>query len=241
MEAMTKPAVPRSLILRAVLLPLLVAIFFVVGHALGLGSGLGELRLWIAAHDRLGALVFMGLFALLGMSALPGLPLTLAAGALFGTLKGLVVASAGTTLGAALAFLLARGLARDFVHRRLAHRRGFQAVERWTASRGALSVALARLFPVFPYSLLNFAFGLSSVGFWTYLFWTWLAMLPGHLFYVAGSDALAQLLAGGPLPLRLVAIALGVLAALALLVPWARRRLREGPNGGDQDNESGMG
>ena len=90
-------------------------------------------------------------------------------------------------------------------------------------------MALARLVPIFPYSLLNYAFGLTRVGFWTYLFWTWLAMLPGHLFYVAGSDALARLAAGGPVPPALVFIVLGVVALLALLIPWARRRLREGP------------
>lgn len=231
MDAASKPAIPRSVWLRALALPLVVGACFWLGHALGLGNDLGELRTWIAGHSRAGALVFLGLFALLGVSALPGLPLTLAAGALFGTVKGLVIASAGTTLGAALAFLLARGLARDFVRRRLAHRRGFARVEHWTANRGALAVALARLFPIFPYSLLNFAFGLTRVRFGTYLFWTWLAMLPGHLFYVAGSDALAQLVAGGPLPRRLVFIAAGVLIFLALLVPWARRRLREGPGG----------
>jgi len=230
-DAASKPAIPRSVWLRALALPLAVGACFWLGHALGLGNDLGELRTWIAGHSRAGALVFLGLFALLGVSALPGLPLTLAAGALFGTVKGLVIASAGTTLGAALAFLLARGLARDFVRRRLAHRRGFARVEHWTANRGALAVALARLFPIFPYSLLNFAFGLTRVRFGTYLFWTWLAMLPGHLFYVAGSDALAQLLAGGPLARRLVYIAAGVLVFLALLVPWARRRLREGPGG----------
>ena len=234
MDATTKPAIPRRVLLRALSLPLLVAACFWIGHALGLGSDLGDLRVWIAAHSSLGALVFLGLFALLGISALPGLPLTLAAGALFGTAKGLAIASAGTALGAALAFLLARGLGRDLVRRRLAHRRAFQTIERWTASRGALAVALARLVPVFPYSLLNYAFGLTSVGFWTYLFWTWLAMLPGHLFYVAGSDALAQLVAGGPLPLPLVFIVAGVVLLLALLIPWARRRLREGP-GADPD------
>ncbi len=231
MDVASKPAIPRSVLLRALALPLFIGACFWIGHALGLGSDLGELRVWIAAHGTQGALVFLGLFALLGISALPGLPLTLAAGALFGTLKGLAVASLGTTLGAALAFLLARGLGRDLVRRRLAHRRAFQTIERWTASRGALAVALARVVPIFPYSLLNYAFGLTSVGFGTYLFWTWLAMLPGHLFYVAGSDALAQLLAGDPLPWPLVLIALAVLVFLALLIPWARRRLREGPGG----------
>ncbi|MCB9516268.1 MAG: TVP38/TMEM64 family protein [Candidatus Krumholzibacteriia bacterium] len=229
--------VPRGVFLKAALLPLLVLVFFLFGRSLGLGTGLGELREWIAQHGVLGGAVFLGLFALVGVSALPGLPLTLAAGALFGTLQGLVLASVGTTLGAALAFLLARHLARDYLRHRLGHRRVFKVVERWTAERGALAVALTRLFPIFPYSLLNFAFGLTQVGFWTYLFWSWLTMLPGHLFYVAGSDALAQGISSGKVPWPLVLLAAAVLVFLGLLVPWARRRLREGPGGPEPDTD----
>ena len=140
-------------------------------------------------------------------------------------------------LGAALAFLLARHLARDYLRHRLGHRRVFKVVERWTAERGALAVALTRLFPIFPYSLLNFAFGLTQVGFWTYLFWSWLTMLPGHLFYVAGSDALAQGISSGKVPWPLVLLAAAVLVFLGLLVPWARRRLREGPGGPEPDTD----
>lgn len=209
--------------------------FFLFARWLGLGTGLGELRVWIEAHSLAGAGVFLLLFALVGVSALPGLPLTIAAGALFGTWKGLLLASAGTVLGASFAFLLARTLARDYVHRRLAGKRVFTLIEAWTVERGALAVALTRLFPIFPYSLLNFAFGLTGVRFRTYIFWSWLCMLPGHLFYVAGSDALFRGIQGGEVPWHLVVLAGAVLAVLLALLPWARRRLREGPGGSDPD------
>jgi uncharacterized membrane protein YdjX (TVP38/TMEM64 family) len=225
--------------MKAALLPVVVLVFFLLARWLGLGSGLGEFRGWIEAHSLAGAGLFLLLFALVGVSALPGLPLTLAAGALFGTWKGLLLASGGTVLGATLAFLLARTLARDYLKRRLAGRRVFTTVEAWTAERGAMAVALTRLFPVFPYSLLNFAFGLTAVRFRTFIFWSWLCMLPGHLFYVAGSDALLQGIESGQVPWPLVILALAVLGILLALIPWARRRLREGPNGDKADNGTG--
>ena len=222
---------------RAALLPLLVLAFFLLARWLGLGTGLGELRGWIEAHGSAGAGLFLLLFALVGISALPGLPLTLAAGALFGAWKGLLLASGGTVLGASLAFLLSRTLAREFIRRRLEGKRVFVTIEAWTVERGALAVALTRLFPIFPYSLLNFAFGLTGVRFSTYIFWSWLCMLPGHLFYVAGSDALLQGIESGRVPWNLVIIAGVVLAFLLLMLPWARRRLREGPGSRDVADE----
>ncbi len=224
---------------RALLLPLLVMLFFLLARWLDLGVGLGETKGWIESHGILGAGVFMLLFALVGVSALPGLPFTIAAGALFGTWKGLLIASGGTMLGATLAFVMARSLAREFVRRRLEHRKVFALVETWSAERGAVTVALTRLFPIFPYSLLNFALGLTALRFRTYFFWSWLCMLPGHLFYVSGADALLKGIETGEVPWKLVLLAAGVLVLLASLLPWARRSLKEGPGRGVSDIEGG--
>jgi len=92
-------------------------------------------------------------------------------------------------------------------------------------------VLLTRLFPIFPYSLLNYSFGLTRVRFWTYLLWTWIGMLPGHVVYVTGMDAISRGLAGEGVSWELVLI--GGLALLLLigLVPWARRQLRRSSDG----------
>jgi len=223
---------------RAALLPVLILIFFLIARGLGLGVGLGEMRIWMEAHGRTGALVFMSLYVLTAVAALPGLPLTLASGALFGTAVGIVLTSIGSALGSVAAFILARYLARDAVRHWLDKRKAFRLVERWTAEQGALVVALTRLFPIFPYNLLNFAFGVTSVGFWTYLFWSWLCMLPGSLFYISGMDALTQILAEGRVPWFLLILAAGILLVLLSFLPWARREFakskrRHGENGED--------
>ena len=138
---------------------------------------------------------------------------------------GAVVVSVGATLGASLAFLVARYLARDAVVARFSHKEAFQRLDRMTEERGAVIVALTRLIPLFPFNLLNFGFGLTRVRFGTYVFWSWLCMLPGIVVFVAGTDAAVQFLMGGRVPwIVLATLAVGI-AVLAGLVRYARRKL----------------
>jgi uncharacterized membrane protein YdjX (TVP38/TMEM64 family) len=212
-------------ILRAALLPVAIVLLFALARRLGLGPELDSARRWLQAQGPWGGLGFVALYTLTAMAMLPGLPLTLAAGALFGVVWGMVWVSLGATLGAAGAFLLARGLAGEALRRWLGGRAAFQTLERWTREQGALCVVVNRLLPILPYSLINYAFGLTRVGFWTFLLWTWLAMLPGHLVWVTGSDALlgARRGEGGWTAWLLPAGALLLIAAL-LLLAWRRRR-----------------
>ena len=116
----------------------------------------------------------------------PGSALTAVAGGLFGSVVGTVAVSAGATIGAALAFLVARYLARSSVEKWLEGNQKFQRLDRLTERQGAVMVAITRLVPLFPFNLLNFGFGLTRVPFWTYLIFSWLCMLPGTILYVVG-------------------------------------------------------
>ena len=151
--------------------------------------------------------------------------MSVGAGALFGAGVGIVVVSVGATLGASLAFLVARYLARDWVVRRFSHKEAFQRLDRMTEERGAVIVALTRLIPLFPFNLLNFGFGLTRVRFGTYVFWSWLCMLPGIVVFVAGTDAVVQFLMGGRVPWVVLATLAGGIVILAGLVRFARRNL----------------
>ena len=91
---------------------------------------------------------------------------------------------------------------------------------------GAIIVALTRLVPLFPFNLLNYAFGLTRVPFWTYVFWTWLCIIPGTVLYVVGAGALFKGLEEGRVPWGLVLTFVGALIFLAILVRLARQRLR---------------
>lgn len=129
----------------------------------------------------------------------PGSLLTLASGALFGVVAGTAVVSAGSTLGAGAAFLVGRYLARDFVERKITGNARFAALDESVGARGFKIVLLTRLSPVFPFNLLNYAFGLTRVSFRSYILASWIGMFPATLMYVyLGSTAkdLAHIFSG---------------------------------------------
>lgn len=211
--------------LRPALLGLALLAGVAAAAALGLGELLADLRGWILGLGALGPLVFVLLYALATTLAVPASPLTVAAGALFGSLVGGAVVAAGATLGAAGGFALARWFARAAVERWLGANPTFRRLDRLTERHGAIVVALTRLVPIFPFNLLNYGFGLTRVRFSTYLVWSFLCMLPGTLLFVVGADALARGLAEGRVPWLLVGVLVGVLALVSLLAHRARLAL----------------
>lgn len=212
--------------IRFILFPLLVAALFLLLRHLGLQGDLEQFRLWVLDRGAWGVAAYVAAYTLAAMAAIPGLPFTMLAGALWGSLLGVVMAALGSWVAAGAAFLLARYLARDSISRWLSRRRGYLRLQRATAESGTMMVVLMRLFPVIPFALINFGFGLSRIGFGTYMTWTLVAMLPGTIFFVVGGDALSQIFRGeGYQDWHLRAL-LGVLLFLGVAFPWARRRLR---------------
>ena len=204
----------RSGVWKPIVLIIVVGAIIVVSQILGLGEKITQLRGWISDMGTWGAVIYILIYAAATVAALPGSALTVVAGALFGSVVGVIVVSIASTLGAALAFLVARYFARDAVVQWLEKKETFARLDRMTETHGAIIVALTRLVPIFPFNLLNFGFGLTRVRFATYVFWSWLCMLPGTVLYVVGADALTMGIAEGKIPWVLI----GVLAATAVLI-----------------------
>lgn len=190
---------------------------------------------WVEELGPLGPIAFVVGYALAVVAFAPGSVLTLAAGATFGIVRGTAYVFVAATLGAALAFLVARHLARPWVERRLAAHPGFAAIDRAIAAQGRRIVFLLRLSPAFPFSLLNYALGLTQVRFVDALVAS-IGMLPGTLLYVYYGHVGRQIAAAatGSAPERGVAdyavLALGLVATIAvttLVARIARRALRE--------------
>jgi uncharacterized membrane protein YdjX (TVP38/TMEM64 family) len=169
--------------------------------------------------------------------ALPGSALTALAGVIFGSVVGVVCVSIGATIGASLAFLIGRYFARDAVANWLARNAKFQQLDRLTEEHGAIIVAITRLAPIFPFNLLNYGFGLTRVKFWTYVFWTWLCILPGTILYVVGADAIARAVSQGAIPWTLIGVVIVALAFVVLLAALARRKLKSSGNAGHAEGE----
>jgi pyruvate/2-oxoglutarate dehydrogenase complex dihydrolipoamide dehydrogenase (E3) component/uncharacterized membrane protein YdjX (TVP38/TMEM64 family) len=211
---------------RPVALLAVVIAILVLARVFGIGGRLEALRDWISTLGPLGPLVFVLIYIVAVVAALPGSALTIAAGALFGSVAGVILVSIGATIGAGLAFLVGRYFAREAVVRWLSKSEKFQRLDQLTEEHGAIIVALTRLVPIFPFNLLNYGFGLTRVPFWTYVFWSWLCMLPGTALYVVGADALTKGLAQGKVPWGLIGALVGVAVILTFLVRSARKKLQ---------------
>jgi uncharacterized membrane protein YdjX (TVP38/TMEM64 family) len=160
---------------------------------------------------------------------LPGSVLTLGAGAVFGVVWGSVYVSVASTLGATCAFLVGRHFARDAILRQTAGNERFAALDRAVAAEGWKIVGLTRLSPVFPFALLNYAFGLTQVKLGQFVLASWLGMMPGTVLYVY-LGSLAQAAAGertrttGEWALYVVGL-LATIAVTVMLTRVARRAL----------------
>ena len=212
---------------RPVLLICVVAVVIVLSYVFGIGERLAALRDWIHSLGALGPIVFILIYVGATVAALPGLAITIAAGAIFGSVVGVIVVSVGSTIGASLAFLIARYFTRNATEKWLSSRQTFKKIDDLSQKHGAIIVAIVRLVPLFPFNLVNYGFGLTNVRFWTYVLWSWLCMLPGTILYVVGTDAVIQAIVGKKVPWTLVGIVIGTGILLVVLVRFARRRLHE--------------
>jgi uncharacterized membrane protein YdjX (TVP38/TMEM64 family) len=153
---------------------------------------------------------------------LPGLPITLAGGVLFGPVWGVVYTALGSTMGAGLVFLVSRYLARDWVAGKLAGTR-LRSLDDKVARHGWKIVAFTRLVPVFSYTLLNYAFGLTRIAFWPFLAATFVCMLPVTIAFVYFSSNVLDLFHGQISWELIIGV---ILVLLVSLIPLIYKKLK---------------
>lgn len=209
---------------------LLIVILAGVAVAASRGGALNPATVerFVASAGATAPLLFVLGYAVATVFFMPGSVLTLAAGALFGPVAGAFYSLTGATLGATLAFLVARFLAGEWVARKAGGRlRDFvQGVE----AEGWRFVAFLRLVPLFPFNLVNYALGLTRIPLVQYVLASYLCMLPGALAYAYLGFAGREAVTGGEGLLQNGLIALALLATVAFL-PQFVMRLRRPPVG----------
>jgi len=181
------------------------------------------LEIWVADAGIAGPFVFMLIYILGTVLFFPGAVLTLAGGAIFGPIWGTLYNLTGATIGAGIAFLLARYLASDWVEKktggRLAQLKGGVEEEGWRF------VAFVRLVPLFPFNVLNFALGLTRIKFLHYLVTSYICMFPGAVAYTYLGYAGREAAAGGDGLIQKALLALALIA-ISLFLPRVIKRLR---------------
>lgn len=135
---------------------------------------------------------YMGVYVVVTALSLPGAAvMTLAGGALFGLLTGVVAVSFASTIGATLACFVSRFLLRDWVQSRFGER--LSAVNKGIEEEGAFYLFTLRLIPVFPFFVINLVMGLTRMRLLTFFWVSQVGMLPGTIVYVNAGKELAKI------------------------------------------------
>lgn len=199
------------------------------------GAYLPQFAQWVNGLGVWGPLVFIVGYVLAAIAFVPGSLLTLAAGAIWGIFPGVPYVFVAAVLGASAAFLVARYVARTAIERRLVGNARFAAIDRAVGVQGRRLVFLLRLSPVFPFNLLNYALGLTSVRFGDFVAAS-VGMLPGTFLYVYYGKLAGDLaaLAGGAgiekgtgYYLVLIVGLLATVVVTTLVTRTARKALRD--------------
>ena len=182
---------------------------------------------WLAGAGVMAPLLFIGIYAISTVLLMPGSVLTIAGGVLFGPVWGTFYNLTGATIGATMAFLIARYLASDLVSRKTGGwlSRLVEGVE----AEGWRFVAFVRLVPLFPFSLLNYALGLTRIRLFHYVITSYICMLPGAIAYTYLGYAGRNAVAGGDGTIQKALLGLGLLAFVSFL-PRLIKRLRKKPS-----------
>lgn len=174
----------RATLLRLGILLLLLLAIIACLYFLPVRAWLTEFQEWTASLGIWGLVLIAVVYVPACVLFIPGSILTFGAGLTYGVIPATIAVSLGSTTGAALAFLLGRTIARKWIEEKISRYPRFRALDQAIGVEGFKIVLLLRLSPAFPFNLLNYALGLTSVPFRTYLLASWIGMLPGTLLYV---------------------------------------------------------
>jgi uncharacterized membrane protein YdjX (TVP38/TMEM64 family) len=216
-----EPAPARAATAARLLVPLVAAALLVYYHG-AIAAWIVDLSTWVKTLGVWGPAVFIAGYVLAALAFVPGSVLTIAAGAIFGLGAGTLYVFIGASLGACIAFALARSFARGAIERRLAGNKRFAAVDRAIAKEGLRIVFLLRLSPLFPFSIGNYALGLTRVRFRDYAI-ACAGMLPWTFVYVYLGSVVGDVGGGW----RIVAGLIVTAVVVFLIARIAKRALAE--------------
>ena len=232
LRAVADPGRPRARSRRRIW-PLVAAGSFllamvVVGRAIDVGSHLEAAQGWTAALGVLAPAAFVVVYVVATLLGVPGMPFTLLSPLLFGVGPAFVVMVVGSALSAALAFLIARYLARDALAERLAGTDGFARLSALVEEHDWAVIPVLRILPIAPFAVVNYGFGLTGISFWRYFGWSELAMVPMNAVLVLGAGLLFDATARGTASWPLLGAAAAAALVLIGLAALGRKTLARG-------------
>jgi uncharacterized membrane protein YdjX (TVP38/TMEM64 family) len=216
----------------------LVAIFFLF-RALPVKEWLVGFQHYVKGLGFAGCVLYAAVYAVCCVLFVPASVLTLGAGAIYGLGTGTAVVLVGAILGATLSFLLAKTVMRKRIEGMTAGNAKFQALDRAIGKEGAKIVFLVRLAPVFPFTYINYAFGLTGVKTLSYVVASFFGMIPGTFAYVYLGSAAAGAASGEADTTKKVVQIVGAAVALVVTIFVARVAMKAIKSAGVAEESAG--
>jgi uncharacterized membrane protein YdjX (TVP38/TMEM64 family) len=182
-----------------------------------------KIKTWVAGFGKIAPLVYIGLYLVSTVFFLPGSPVTVLAGFVFGPLWGIFYASVASIISISIAFLIARYVARDLVEGWVKNNAQFRKIDEQVEEQGWRILMFTRLVPIFPFNLQNYAYGLTSIRFSTYVLVSAIFMLPGTAAFVQLGGAFVS----GEGNIWKTLLYLGIAGVLMLLLSLIPRLLQK--------------
>ncbi|MGD1807518.1 TVP38/TMEM64 family protein [Dapis sp. BLCC M126] len=170
-------------IVKFILLFIVITSLIIIGKYFNLPEVLKNTLIWIESLGFWSPIAFIIIYNLATLLLIPGSVLTLGGGVIFGVFLGSIYVFFASTLGATIAFIIGRYISRDWVCQQLSQYPKFKAIDVAVVKEGFKIVFLTRLCPLFPFNLLNYAFGVMQVSLKDYIFGS-LGMIPATFMYV---------------------------------------------------------
>lgn len=203
-----------------------IAAFVLLVRLLPVASWLEQFKGWVQGQGAIGYVMYALVYMVCCVFLVPGIALTLGAGAIFGFASGSLVVLVGASLGATAAFLLARTVLRHRVERWTANNVKFRALDRAITNEGTKILWLVRLSGFPPFTWVNYAFGLTGVRVLPYVLITAIGIIPGTLAFTYAGAAGADALTGSGNRIALIVTAVGAIVVSAFIARIATRAIK---------------
>ena len=201
---------------------LLVAGVVILFRILPVNVWMKQFQLYVQGLGTSGYVLYVLAYIVCCVFFIPAIALTLGAGAIYGFAVGSVIVIVGGTLGATAAFLMARTIFRKKIEAMTAGNAKFRALDRAIAAEGAKIVFLVRLAPIFPFTWVNYAFGMTGISTMRYVVATFFGIIPATLAFVWLSAAATAAASGSTSTLKTTINVAGVIVAIAVTT-WVAR------------------
>jgi uncharacterized membrane protein YdjX (TVP38/TMEM64 family) len=188
----------------------------VAGRSVDVGHYTGMVRNWTEALGPLGPAGYVVVYVVATSVGVPSMPFSLLAPVLFGVGGAVVVMVTASTMSAALGFLTARYMAREAIEARLAGTPAARLAA-LLEEHGWIVIPILRTVPIAPFVVVNYGFGLTRIGFWRYLIWSALGMIPSNVALIMGANLFYD------------ATTKGIVIAIVVVGRRARLRVPLGP------------